>query len=406
LLKSSGYFTIACCFPEQFRSLAEDEDLPFYSLGTEFLELLDTADGRDIMGADLGKIAKVKLYWKLYKDTKVLHDKHMQIEQYAIQDFQPDLIIYHVKSIYPTAWEAANPGKTLMLSPVPCIVKKTSAYPTLGFSFSLGEWFNKMTYSLTNAAIVSTVKSYNNRLKSPLDISKAQIKKAYKETPMVYTVSPSLFPVDKSWGEETHLVGYQERNKTSHWTPSDEIKQFLDQHDKVLLLTFGSMINPDPEGKTKILTDILTKHKIPTLINIAAGGLVDLPGLDSDLFHVVKRIPYDWLLPQVYGVIHHGGSGTTHLTAKYGCVSMIIPHIIDQFLWDRLSSDRGMGPRGISVSKLSSQIESKILDLYQNQEYKTAALKVSGEMHREDYSKRIVTLISNQLKVSRDSNEA
>ena len=398
LLKQSGFNTIRCCFPEQFAHLAEEEGFPFYSLGTKFLELLDTSDGKDIMGGDLGRIAKLKLYWSLYKQSKAIHDHHMRVEQEAVEDYQPDLIIYHVKSIYPTAWEVVNPGKTLMLSPVPCIVKTTSSYPTLGIPFTLGRRFNRWTYKLTNAAIVKTILSYNKRLARPLDITKKAVKRVFKETPMIFTISPSLFPKDDAWGPETHLVGYQERNKTQNWNPPQDFVDFLKKNDKVMLLTFGSMNNPDPEGKTRILTDILTKHGIPTIINTAAGGLINLPDLDPDLFHVVKRVPYDWLLPQVYGVIHHGGSGTTHLTAKYGCVSLIIPHIVDQFLWDKLVTAKGMSPGGMGVSKLKPSIEAKILDLYQNPKYKSAAYNISAEMLREeDNGKSVVTLICNHL---------
>lgn len=399
LLKQNGFTEIACCFPEQFSGLAEEEGFPFYSLGTKFLELLDTTDGKDIMGGDLGRIAKLKLYWKLYQETKGLHDNHMRIEQDAIEDFNPDLIIYHVKSIYPTAWEVTNPSKTLMLSPVPCIVKPTSSYPTLGIPFTLGKRFNRWTYKLTGAAIVKTVLTYNKRMAKPLEISKKAVKKVYNETPMIFTISPSLFPRDERWGTETHLVGYQERNKTQNWNPPQDFVDFLQKHDKVMLLTFGSMNNPDPEDKTRLLTDILAKHRIPTVINTAAGGLSNLPNLDPELFHIVERVPYDWLLPQIYGVIHHGGSGTTHLTAKYGCVSLIIPHIIDQFLWDKIVTDRGMSPGGIGVSKLKPSIEAKIVDLYNNPKYKTAAYDISAEMLREEENgKSVVTLISNYLR--------
>ncbi len=398
LLKQSGFDNLRCCFPEQFAHLAEEEGFPFYSLGTKFLELLETSDGKDIMGGDLSRIAKLKLYWKLYQGTKELHDTHMQIEQDAIEDFNPDLIIYHVKSIYPTAWEVLNPRKTLMLSPVPCIVKPTSSYPTLGIPFTLGERFNRWTYKLTGAAIVKTVLTYNKRMVKPLEVTKKAVKRVYSETPMIFTISPSLFPRDERWGPETHLVGYQERNKTQHWDPPQDFVDFLQRNAKVMLLTFGSMNNPDPEGKTRLLTDLLAKHRIPTVINTAAGGLVNLSTLDPELFHIVERVPYDWLLPQVYGVIHHGGSGTTHLAAKYGCVSMIIPHIVDQFLWNKIVANSGMGPSGIGVSKLKPSIEDSIVDLYQNPKYKTAALNISAEMLRqEDNGKSVVTLISNHL---------
>ncbi len=401
LLKRRGYQNVACVIPEQFKKLAVDEEgMGFYSLGTEFLEMLDTSDGRDIIGADLGRIAKLKLYYTLYKKSKVVHDKHMAIQAKAIANFNPDLIIYHVKSIYPSGWEVNNPGQTIMLSPVPCIVKVTSSYPTLGFNFSLGQWFNRLTYSLTNSVIRKTIKSYFKRLPQPINLNSKEIKVAYHRTPMLFGIDKEIFPRDSSWTEDTHLVGYLERDKSHNYQPPEPLVTFLQRHEKVLLLTFGSMINPSPESKTRILLDILKKHKIAAVINTAAGGLVEIEDADSELFYFVRSIPYDWLLPQIYGVIHHGGSGTTHLCAKYGCTAMIIPHIIDQHLWNNLNVSRGLGPKGIPISKLSPKIEEQVIDLYSNPKYAEAALTISGRIHQDANPQRVVTLIENHLKRS------
>ena len=87
----------------------------------------------------------------------------------------------------------------------------------------------------------------------------------------------------------------------------------------------------------------------------------------------------------MYGVVHHGGSGTTHVALKYGCVSMIIPHIIDQYLWNDLLCSLGVGPKGIAINKITKEnLEPKILDLIRNPSYKANALRLSGEMREEN----------------------
>ena len=146
------------------------------------------------------------------------------------------------------------------------------------------------------------------------------------------------------------------------------------------------MSNPEPEEKTKIFLDILQKHQIPAIINTASGGLIKPAEHNSNLIHFVNHIPYDWALPKIYGIIHHGGSGTTHMALKYSCSSMIIPHIIDQYLWNNILSRLGVGPKGMPINKLTKQkLEPKILDLFQNQSYKTKALQVSNQMQNEDF---------------------
>ena len=86
----------------------------------------------------------------------------------------------------------------------------------------------------------------------------------------------------------------------------------------------------------------------------------------------------------MYAVIHHGGSGTTHLGIKYGCASMIIPHIIDQFVWNRIIADSGAGPKGITIGKITTtNLETLILELYHNKEYKERATKLAAQMQKE-----------------------
>lgn len=96
------------------------------------------------------------------------------------------------------------------------------------------------------------------------------------------------------------------------------------------------MINNDPTEKTKIILNILQRNGIPAIINTASGGLVEPENYDKEQFYFVNRIPYDWVFPKLYAVIHHGGSGTTHTAIKYGCASLIIPHIIDQYVWNKI----------------------------------------------------------------------
>ena len=134
--------------------------------------------------------------------------------------------------------------------------------------------------------------------------------------------------------------------------------------------------------------------KIPAIINTASGGLSKLENYDTKLIHFVSKIPYDWVFPKMYGVIHHGGSGTTHLALKYGCASMIIPHVVDQFVWDKIICDLGVGPRGIKISKITTKnLEPKILKLANNSSYKKEAEQVASRMEKEDFREELYNSI-------------
>ena len=151
------------------------------------------------------------------------------------------------------------------------------------------------------------------------------------------------------------------------------------------------MTNAEPTKNSNIILDILKRHKIPAIINLASGGLIQTDESTSEHIHFVSQIPYDSIFPKVYGVIHHGGSGTTHLALMHGCASMIIPHIIDQFAWNNILVDLGVGPLGVKINKLSTKIlEPKILDLLNNPDYKEKAEEVKTQMAQENFKDELL----------------
>ena len=115
---------------------------------------------------------------------------------------------------------------------------------------------------------------------------------------------------------------------------------------------------------------------------------------DRELVHFVAQVPYDWIFPKIYAVVHHGGSGTTHTALKHGCASMIIPHIIDQFVWNKLVADLGAGPKGVRIDKINAdRLEPKILELMNNSGYKDRAGEVSRQMATENFEEDLYRAI-------------
>ncbi len=155
------------------------------------------------------------------------------------------------------------------------------------------------------------------------------------------------------------------------------------------------MINREPERNTQTFLKVLEKNNIPTIINTASGGLIKPDHYNEQLFYFTDRIPYDWVFPKIHAVIHHGGSGTTHTALKYGCASLIIPHIIDQFIWNKILNRKGAGPLGMDISKVTEKkIEPLIIDLYNNESYKTAAENLGEQIKAEDFENEIIEAIT------------
>ena len=70
---------------------------------------------------------------------------------------------------------------------------------------------------------------------------------------------------------------------------------------------------------------------------------------------------------------------------------MIIPHIIDQFAWNSLLAELGVGPLGIKINKLSTKrLEPKILELLNNPKYKEMAEEVKAQMAKENFKDELL----------------
>lgn len=392
ILRDNGHQVI-CAFPEQFRSLAENSDLDFRSLGAEYIDILDSSEGKDAMGGAASGwrklIANIRLSSKQSNVNKILVQRQYEI----IEAEKPDRVVYNANATYPILWELKNCGKSVLISPLP-YMHYVEGHSHVAFHSNYGQFLNRLTYSLADFGVRVTVIISKRWLKIDDDISHRQVRNGIDARKVIYTISPHLFPRPEYWDSNLKVLGYPERNKTSAWQPDEAVIEFLKKHNKVLFITFGSMVNPAPGVKTEIFLDILDQNNIPAIFNTASGGLIKPTHYDREEFLFIDEIPYDWIFPRVYGVIHHGGAGTTHQAIKNGCPSMLIPHVIDQYIWNDIISDLGAGPKGIQIEKImQTNLEDKILDLMNNPSYVKVAEHTAAQMKREDFKDEILRTI-------------
>ena len=314
-------------------------------------------------------------------------------QQEIIEKEKPDRILYNGKAVYPIFWRLKSKGRTIFISPLPYI-HYVKGHTHVAFNSNFGHFFNKLTFSLTEFGMITTLKMSRKWLKIDDTFQRSDILHVLRHNKSIYTVSPSLFPRPDDWDENLKVLGYHESKKKIDWEPDKALIDFIGKHEKILFITFGSMINPAPKEKTRIILEVIERHRIPAIINTAAGGLIKPETFDPELIHFVSYISYNWILPKVYGIIHHGGSGTTHLGLKYGCATMIVPHIIDQFVWNKIVYEKGIGPKGPKIGKITAKIlEPKILELINNQAYKKKAEQISHQMGNENFKEELYNSI-------------
>jgi len=394
-LLSSKKWEVLCVFPEQFRATVEEMGVSFKGFDKKFLELLESEDAKMFMGGR-GSIFRRSLSLISMARAGLKLSKGMISLQHTIQvEEKPDLIIYHPKCNYALVWGMANPGKSIMVSPIPFMAHPIDYLTPLGGNY--GKFLNRLSFWAINtikAIVIKSVSRQNRKDYHGIKITVSAIKKAMLETEKtLYTISPSLFPRPDYWPKPANVVGYYERDKPVNWRPDEDWVKFLERHEKIVFITFGSMSNSNPKEKTRIIVDVLKKHHIPAIINTSWGGLEETDECPENILFV-NNIPYDWIFPKMYAVIHHGGSGTTHTALKYACPSLVVPHILDQPFWSRTISGLHLGPVGMPIKKFNEkEFEHKLLDLLNNPIYKKNAAIISEKMKTESNTDKLYDII-------------
>ena len=350
---------VAFCMPAQFESLAKQVSPSFYPMTADFLALMDDPEVKKITGQIGSGWSRLKTILKLLRSTKPIQQQLIRDQKTADDAFKPDSIIYHIKCVYPVIAALRYNRNVALLSPVPCLLYVVDDEPAIGFGRPKSPWWNRMTYSISNYALINqAILGYGNPVlkewnEKPLE--KKELKSFLLEKlPVEFAISQELFPRPKNWPQHVVVTKFRERNKTKQWEPSDQLLTFLEKHPNPLYIGFGSMINGNPREVGRIIIETCSELEQPVLINTSWGG-IELDDQLPDHVFVVSDIPYDWLFGKVRAVVHHGGSGTTHSALRFQKKQLIIPHIADQYLWNRLIHKAGYGPIGFPIKEFNKE---------------------------------------------------
>ena len=178
-----------------------------------------------------------------------------------------------------------------------------------------------------------------------------------------YPISEELFKRPTYWPKRAQITTFRERNKQQHYHEDPALLQFLQKNPLPIFVSFGSMLNAHPEQVGSDLMAIAQTQKIPMIVNTSWGG-IKIPHHNGDWIYEVSDIPYDYIFPKVKAVIHHGGSGTTHSALRCKKPQAIIPHLGDQFFWNRCIAKESKGVKGFPIKEWNrSKIENLIAQL-------------------------------------------
>jgi sterol 3beta-glucosyltransferase len=187
-----------------------------------------------------------------------------------------------------------------------------------------GRIYNDMTYVMIDMALWAGTAKYVNRfrrdvLKLPsTNLDRLQLWKV----PYIYSFSPTVVHPPKDWPDFIHCTGYWFLDNPDRvWQPDPSLVSFLVNDGKpIVYIGFGSIIVPDAEETTRTIVQAVLQSGVKAIIckgwstrgteeNKKEDGILldQYPGI----IHHLDSVPHDWLFPQIQGVVHHGGAGTT-----------------------------------------------------------------------------------------------
>ena len=111
----------------------------------------------------------------------------------------------------------------------------------------------------------------------------------------------------------------------------------------LVLITLGSLFTHDDSFFARAVQAVLSGAGCPI---VAAGSPELAVRLRAQLptgAIIQAWVAYDWLLPRLSLVIHHGGVGTTHAAIVHGVPQLIVPRAGDQANQARRAAAAGIG---------------------------------------------------------------
>ncbi|MGC4113650.1 MAG: glycosyltransferase [Myxococcales bacterium] len=205
---------------------------------------------------------------------------------------------------------------------------------------------------------------------------------------------PLLSPPAPGWRFTYDYVGYPFGGDEGSLT--QEVEEFLADGSPPVYIGFGSVVVPDPDATTRMILSAVRKVGCRAIIGQGWTGLgKNVTSLPRGVM-LLGAAPHRTLFPRMAGIIHHGGSGTTHNAARAGVPQAVVPQILDQYYWGKRMFELGLGPAPVPLTRLT---EGRLVEMLRGVLERTCArqAKTVGGLIREDGAQVAAGIIESAL---------
>jgi len=380
--------TVSVCTTSRFERFVTSQGLQYHYLNDELLALMDTAMAGAATTAQ-STWGLIKTFARLKKRSAAIQAQTLVESWEAAKTFQPDIIIAHPKAMAAShiAEKLAIPSCLVLLVPM---LQPTAAFPNPVLpAWRLGGTYNKLSHQLTNWALFRYAKAPLNTfrtetLKLPRIAKGNEVLygRAPQTLPNLCAISPSLLPRPADWPDAIQMTGFWFLSATNSTPPSESLQQFLQAGEPPLYIGLGSMPVLREPTLLKTIQQALTHNSQRAIIQVPNTQDFAAIPQPATVLLTQEALPHGWLFPQMQGIWHHGGIGTTAAALQAGQPSFITPVIADQPFWGRHIHQRALGPAPVPFKRLT---KAKLITAFQQlSHYQANAEKLAQAIAEED----------------------
>lgn len=198
--------------------------------------------------------------------------------------------------------------------------------------------------------------------------------------PIIVAASRTLVTAAPDWPWTAYQTGHLAA-PSRPFTPDADLETFLTAGPTPVYVGFGSAAGTVGHRNLDriVAAAALSRRRV---ITPALGGTA--PGQVDERVFAVGDLPHDWLFPQLAGVVHHGGAGTSYAALRAGVPSVALPLGFDQsFHALRLRALR-VGPAPVPMRLITSGGLSRLLTQLSGPAYRRTAAQLGRLTRAED----------------------
>lgn len=286
---------------------------------------------------------------------------------------------------------------------------RTRAYPHAFIvpEQKMGGSYNYLTYVMFDNVFWKGISGQVNRWrKRDLHLPRTSLDQIQQSrVPFMYSVSPSVLVPPVDFSDWVRVTGYWFLDESDNYTPDPALVDFIAKaradKAKLVYIGFGSIVVSNPTELTKAVVESVLRADIRCILSKGWSDrlgdkdskIPEIP-LPPEIFQI-DSAPHDWLFPQMDAAVHHGGSGTTGASLRFGLPTIIKPFFGDQFFYANRVEDLGAG---IHLKKLTvNQFSKALWEVTHNERIISRAVRIGNEIKAENGVQNAIQFIYRQM---------